>query len=87
MLSIGGKCMIIEIISWLATASSLAGQFLINKKFKSAFIIWIISNVLWIIVNIIGNFNTANVIMYIVYTVFNIVGYTNWKKSEKNKIE
>ena len=75
--------MLLEIISWIATGGSLFGQILINKRNKLAFPVWITSNLLWIVVNIIGTFNLANVIMYVVYTIFNISGYINWRKAEK----
>lgn len=72
----------IEVLSWLATGGSLLGQLLINNKKKSAFPIWIISNLLWIAVNILGTFNLANVVMYIIYTLMNIHGLIVWNKSE-----
>ena len=77
--------MLVSIISWSATALSLFGQILINNKKKAAFPVWIISNILWIVVNIIGTFNTANVVMYIVYTIMNFVGLWNWVRSEKRE--
>lgn len=73
----------IDIISWCATGLSLFGQVLINNKKKAAFPVWIISNLLWIVVNIIGTFNTANVVMYIVYTVMNFAGLYNWIRTDK----
>lgn len=72
----------VAIISWTATILSLLGQVLISNKKKSAFPIWIISNLLWIWVNIIGIFNLANVAMYLVYTLLNIIGIIKWKKSD-----
>lgn len=74
--------MILQILSWCATGSSLIGQWLINNKKRSAFVVWIASNVLWIIVNIISTFNMANVVMYIVYTIMNIHGFISWKNKE-----
>jgi nicotinamide riboside transporter PnuC len=71
----------LNVISWAATGTSLLGQWLINNKKKSAFPIWITSNVLWILVNIIGTFNLANVVMYIIYTMMNIHGLYKWNKS------
>jgi len=76
--------MIVTITSWIATALSLFGQILINNKKKAAFPVWITSNLLWIMVNIIGTFNLANVVMYIIYTIMNCVGLIQWKKTDKN---
>lgn len=76
--------MLITITSWTATALSLFGQILINNKKKAAFPVWITSNLLWIAVNIIGTFNLANVVMYVVYTIMNCVGLIQWKKADKN---
>lgn len=76
--------MIVTITSWIATALSLFGQILINNKKKAAFPVWITSNLLWIMVNIIGTFNLANVVMYIIYTIMNCVGLIQWKKTDGN---
>lgn len=73
----------LDLISWIATISSLAGQVLINRRNKIAFPVWIISNLLWIAANFIGNFNIANVVMYAVYIVFNVSGYFQWEESER----
>jgi len=73
--------MLIQVISWMATAASLLGQVLINNKRKSAFYVWIISNLLWIAVNILGTFNVANVAMYVVYTAMNLYGLYKWHNS------
>ena len=74
----------IGIISWVATILSLAGQILINNKNKTAFPIWITSNILWIIINVMTTLNIANIVMYIVYTIMNVHGLIKWIKSEKN---
>ena len=74
--------MAIQIIYWTATIASLLGQVLINNKKKSAFYVWAISNLLWIAVNVIGTFNIANVVMYIVYTIMNVHGIYKWNKGE-----
>ena len=74
----------IDVISWIATGLSLFGQLLINKKKKSAFPVWIASNLLWIVVNFLGVFNMANVAMYLVYSVMNVHGLWEWNKSSSN---
>ena len=75
-------------LSIIALILSLVGNILVNYKKKLGFIIWISSNVFWIIVNFMGEMNYPQVIMYIVYAALNVQGYINWSKSEKKiKIE
>ena len=75
-------------LSIIALILSLVGNILVNYKKKLGFIIWISSNVFWIIVNFLGDVNYPQVIMYIVYAILNIQGYINWRKGEKKiKIE
>lgn len=77
----------LDIISWLATGLSLLGQLLINKKKISAFPVWIISNLLWIVVNFLSVFNIANVAMYMIYCLMNIHGLYEWHKASKNALK
>ena len=72
-------------LSIIALILSLVGNILVNYKRKLGFIIWISSNVFWIIVNFMGDVNYPQVIMYIVYAALNVQGYVNWRKSE-NKV-
>lgn len=75
-------------LSIIALILSLIGNILVNYKRKLGFIIWISSNVFWIVVNFLGNVNYPQVIMYLIYAGLNIQGYINWSKSEKKvKIE
>ena len=69
-------------LSIIALIFSLAGNILVNFKKKLGFIIWIISNVFWIVVNFIGDMNYPQVIMYLVYVGLNIQGYINWSRSK-----
>lgn len=77
----------VDIISYVATALSLGGNFLIAKQNKWAFPIWIVSNILWIVVNFISTLNVAQVIMYAVYMIMNIYGMINWYKRKDKKDE
>ena len=69
-------------LSIIALILSLVGNILVNYKKKLGFIIWISSNVFWVIVNFMGEMNYPQVIMYIIYAILNIQGYINWRKSE-----
>ena len=72
-------------VSNIALVLSLAGQVLIAKKSRLAFPMWILSNVCWIAINIMGTFNVQQVIMYVVYTGINLYSWYSWIKEEKNK--
>lgn len=77
--------MLLQFISVLALILSILGNILINCKKRLGFIVWIISNIFWLIVNFIGNTNYSQVLMYIIYVVINADGYLKWKKHEDSK--
>jgi nicotinamide riboside transporter PnuC len=62
---------------------SLGGNLLLIKKKKSGWLTWIIGNLIWIIVNFIGELNIPMVLMYVVYFIINVCGYIEWTKKEK----
>lgn len=70
----------IDIISAIATICSLYGNYLVIKKNKFGFVIWLISNILWILINFIGVLNISQVIMFIIYGILNIYGWIKWKQ-------
>lgn len=70
-------------LSILGMLFSLGGNLLLIKKKKSGWLTWIIGNLLWIIVNFIGELNIPMVLMYIVYFIINVCGYIEWTKKEK----
>lgn len=69
------------ILSSIATMLSILGNFLIIKKKRIGFISWIISNILWIIVNLISIPNIPQIIMFLVYTGISIYGWIKWKQN------
>lgn len=73
----------IDVFSIIALILSLAGNLLINFKKKIGFIVWLLSNILWITVNLLGKPNVSQIIMFIVYIGFNVHGFLNWRKSTK----
>ncbi len=75
--------MSIQIVSVLALVASLTGNTLINFKKKVGFIVWILSNILWIVVNLMGTPNWSQIIMFIVYMALNVHGYVTWTKAKK----
>ena len=72
----------ILILSILAMLSSLGGNILIMFKKKSGWIVWILGNLLWILINFLGTLNVPMVIMYLVYIIINIMGFIEWKRKE-----
>lgn len=70
------------ILSILAMLSSLGGNILIMFKKKSGWIVWILGNLLWILINFLGTLNVPMVIMYLVYIIINIMGFIEWKRKE-----
>ena len=78
--------MFVSILSGLALALSLTGNILINHKKRTGYVLWIASNVFWVLVNFIDHMNVYQVIMYIVYTVLNVMGFIRWG-NDSNKEE
>lgn len=72
----------IDLVSAIALILALSGNILINFKKKIGYIIWIASNIAWIVVNVIGYFNTSMVLMYMAYVVLNAMGFVQWSKKE-----
>lgn len=70
---------LILILSILGAIFSLGGNILIMLKKRIGWIAWIVGNILWIAVNIIGVFNLPMVLMYIAYFIINIGGFIKWK--------
>lgn len=77
----------INTISIIALILSLTGNILINYKKKIGYIIWISSNIAWIVVNCLGYFNVAQVIMYVIYAALNIQGFVLWSRKNNNANE
>ncbi len=69
-------------ISTLALILSLVGNIYVNYQKRIGFVIWTLSNVVWIIVNFMSVLNIPQVIMYLVYMTLNIHGFIMWSKKE-----
>ncbi len=72
-----------NIASVISLILSLCGNILINHKKKIGFIVWILSNISWIIVNFMGDPNYPQILMYVVYLILNIIGYCRWNSTRK----
>ena len=71
---------LVIIISIIALILSLTGNIMVNFKKKSGFIIWGVSNIAWIVVNLIGPINIPQIIMYLMYMGLNIHGFILWRR-------
>lgn len=69
-----------DIWSVCALVCSLGGNILVNYKKRIGFIVWLISNILWIAVNLRGDTNWCQIVMFLVYMCLNIQGFIQWGK-------
>ncbi len=67
----------------IALILSVLGNILITGKKKVGFIVWTISNCIWIYTNIQKGDNLQQNIMFSLYILLNIIGYINWNRKEK----
>ena len=72
--------MLIKILSIIAVVLSLLGQYLVAKKRRSIFVIWGVSNILWIIVDVLEYPNVYQILMYTTFIGLNINGWIKWRK-------
>lgn len=72
-------------ISTIALIFALTGNILVNFRKKLGFVIWTLSNILWIAVNLLGTLNIPQVIMYLVYITLNIQGFIVWSRKDKSQ--
>ena len=74
-----------DILSVISTVFALTGNLLVNYRKKVGFIVWSVSNITWILYNfvILSSPNWSMVIMYVIYFIFNVMGYILWSKGDK----
>ena len=72
----------IDIMSFVALVLSLSGNALINFRKRVGFFVWILSNVAWIVVNMMGTPNWSQIVMFVVYVALNVHGWVSWGKIE-----
>ena len=70
----------IDVMSFVALVLSLAGNALINFRKRIGFFVWILSNVAWIAVNMMGTPNWSQIAMFVVYMAMNVHGWMKWGK-------
>ena len=74
---------LVTTLSIFGLISTISGNILINYRRKIGFLVWIVGNILWILVNVFGTFNIFMVIMYVLYAALNIDGWIKWSKIQK----
>ena len=72
----------VNIVSLIAFALAMCGNILVNKQKKAGFVVWVIANSVWIVVNFMGVPNPFQVAMFVAYCGFNVHGWLNWRKME-----
>ena len=65
-------------LSILSMVLSLTGNVLVNYKKRMGFVIWTISNITWIVVNLLGETNWPQIFMFVVYAGLNTQGFVLW---------
>ena len=73
----------VTVVSFIAMLCSFGGNGLINFKRKSGYVVWIVSNVLWVAVNLMSQPNACQIAMFIGYAAFNVHGWLKWTAEEK----
>jgi len=71
-------------IDWLAMCGSLLFIYFVGNKKRYSFIIGIIANIAWIVVNFWAHV-WAGVIVNIILTGLNVRGYIQWGKNNEEK--
>lgn len=74
---------LLTFISILSLVLSLTGNILVNYKMRYGFIVWIASNFSWIAVNLVGETNWPQIIMFVIYAGLNVQGFVIWSKKKQ----
>ena len=70
-------------LSIVGTITALSGNVLVVYKKRMGWLIWLLSNVFWVLVNFAGEMNVPMVMMYLVYAIINVTGFIKWGRKEK----
>jgi len=75
---------IVQAASWLAMAVSLAGTVMVNYRNPKGFLVWVLSNIMWILIGLAASeVNWGQVCLYVVYLATSIQGYVVWMRKPK----
>ena len=73
------------IVSIIATFFSISGNILVNNRYRLGFLAWIVSNIIWIAIELACYRNWVRLCQLTVYTVLAIHGYFKWAKKAEAK--
>lgn len=73
--------MIINIMSYIAMSLSISGNYFVNRKNVLGMWLWFFGSLIWLCLSI-YSFNIAQLIMFLIYTYFNIDGIIKWKNKK-----
>lgn len=71
-------------IDWLAMALSLYGAYLLGNKKEVGFIIFAISNVIWILLGLFFMSSYGMAIGNLAFCLINLRGYISWKRNDND---
>lgn len=70
-----------SIISSVATMICLIGMMLNVKKNKACFIMWLIGNMIWLLIDV-YSMAISRVILDVIQQIFNLWGIIEWRKNK-----
>lgn len=71
------------IVSIVTTTFSISGNILVNNRYRAGFIAWIISNIIWISIELVCYHNWVRLGQMTIYTALSIHGFLKWTKQAK----
>lgn len=72
-----------EYFSIIATLVCFAGMILNVKKMKACFVVWLIGNTVWLLIDI-HSMAISRVILDIAQQIFNVWGLIEWRKTKND---
>jgi len=69
-------------VEWIAVPLSLLGNFLVARKRVEGFVIWIISNILWVYVGITSKL-WGLTFLFVMYSLINLYAIYFWRRKHK----
>uniref|UniRef100_A0A6M3KDC5 Putative nicotinamide mononucleotide transporter n=1 Tax=viral metagenome TaxID=1070528 RepID=A0A6M3KDC5_9ZZZZ len=74
-----------QTISWIAAILSLSATYLNIKKRKSCFVVWTLTAIALVFVNICYTHDYAQATLFTGYAIFDIWGWFKWRRDERTK--
>ena len=64
---------------WLITILSVFGAYLNAKKLRAGFLVWILANALWIVIDILRGI-PEQAVLFVIYLIISLYGWITWGK-------